>query len=326
MTDKTPDLSIAIVNWNTRDHLARCLESIDSGLGCVQAEVFVVDNASVDGSADMVRDRYPHVRLIENDANLGFAAANNLVFERAAGRFVLLLNPDTQVHPDALERIVDYLDRHERVGAVGAHLLNEDGTTQRSVRDFPTFSSALYQYTLLRLWPFLKKALRRYKMRDFDYAVTQKVPQPMGAALAVRKEVLRQVGPMDTDFFMYYEEADLCKRIIAGGWEIHYLAEAHVTHYSGASARQVKPSLFLQEKKSLLRFFDKHCGRTRTMLFRLVFKPLFIMKALFDIPVDLVSSLTNAAKGREYQAMRKRQNARMKAVFLLRDLPKFLIL
>jgi len=324
MTGDAPDLTIAIVNWNARDYLECCLGSIPAGLGAATGEVRVVDNASDDGSAALVRERFGDVGLIENDRNVGFAAANNQVIERARGRIVMLLNPDTVVTPGALERIVSYFDGHERVGAIGAHLVNEDGSTQASVRDFPTFSSALYQYTLLRILPALRASYRRYKMRDFDYETTSPVPQPMGAALAIRKTALDDVGPMDTRFFMYYEEADLCRRIIAKGWEIHYLADAHITHRGGASARQAKAALFLQEKESLLRFFDKHCGKRRAIAFRLVFKPLFILKTLLEIPLDLISSLHNALRGRDYKAMRKRQNARIKAVFLLRDLLRFL--
>ena len=325
MTTNAPDITIAIVNWNARDYLARCLSSIPAGLASATGEIYVVDNASDDESSAMTRRRFPEVRLIDNDRNVGFAAANNQDIENAHGRIVLLLNPDTVVTPGALEKIVRYFDDHERVGALGAHLVNEDGSSQASVRDFPTFQSAFYQYTVLRVVPLLRGAYRRYKMRDFDYETTSPAPQPMGAALAIRRDVLDDVGPMDTGFFMYYEEADLCRRILAKGWEIHYLADARITHFGGASARQAKRALFLQEKKSLLRFFDKHCGRTRTILFRLLFKPLFIAKVLFDIPLDLLSSLHNALRGRDYKAMRKRQNARIKAVFLLRDIARFLI-
>lgn len=325
MTTDSPDLTIAIVNWNAREYLECCLGSIPAGLGAATAEVYVVDNASNDGSPALVRERFGDVRLIENDRNVGFAAANNEVIERARGSIVMLLNPDTVVIPGALERIVRYFNDHARLGALGAHLVNQDGSTQASVRDFPTFRSAFYQYTILRVLPALRGAYRRYKMRDFDYETTSPVPQPMGAALAIRKTVLDDVGPMDTGFFMYYEEADLCRRILARGWEIHYLADARITHVGGISAKQAKGALFLHEKKSLLRFFDKHCGRARTMVFRIVFKPLFIAKVLLDIPLDLISALHNARRGRDYKSMRKRQNARMKAVFLLRDLPRFLI-
>ena len=321
------DLSIAIVNWNTRVLLADCLASIaDATPSGLRVHVCVVDNASTDASADMVRERFGGVDLVANRSNVGFAAANNQAIARATGRVVLLLNPDTIVHAGALEQMVAYLDAHDHVGAVAPHLLNADGTTQRSVRDFPTFAAALYQYTLLRACRPLRRAHRRYKMRDFDYDRTQPAPQPMAAALAIRRHVLDRIGPMDAGFFMYYEDVDLCRRIVAGGWDIHYLADAAVTHLGGESSKQAKAALFLQEKKSLLRYFDKHRGRRAATLFRLFFKPLFAAKVLYDIPVDLAGACVNARRGKQEKAAAQCRNACIKAAFLVEKLPEFLII
>ena len=185
------DLSIVIVNWNVRDWLRRCLTSIQA-TGGPEVEVIVVDNASSDGSADMVRAEFPHATLIANADNRGFPAGNNQGFAAAHGRYVMALNPDTEVVGDALACLVSYLDGHPRLGALGPQLLNPDGTVQSSRRRFPTFATALFESTWLQgVAP--RRILRRYYVEDVPDSVVQEVDWVTGACLVVRRAVLEQV-------------------------------------------------------------------------------------------------------------------------------------
>jgi GT2 family glycosyltransferase len=189
-----PDLSVIIVSMNCRGELSECLASVDRARSGLAVEVFVVDNASRDGAAAMVAERFPQVRLVANQRNRGFAAANNQAVAMATGRNVLFLNPDTVVKPGALETLVRVLDGDTGVGVCAPQLLNADGSVQESSRREPTFAALLHQYTPLRLLRFLKPAYRRYKMSDFDFQTAVDVQIVMGAAFCVPARVLAQVG------------------------------------------------------------------------------------------------------------------------------------
>ena len=275
------DLSIIIVSWNVKELLQRCLESIfqhpPSGL---QFEVIVVDNASTDGSAAMVRDGFPQVQLLVNDENLGFTAANNQAIARSRGRYVLLLNPDTEVLGDAPATIVGYMDAHPEVGALGPQLLNPDGSIQSSRRRFPTMATAFLESTILQRWFPDNPVLRRYYMLDRPDDRTQGVDWAVGAALLVRKEAIEQVGPLDEGFFMYSEELDWCHRIKAQGWKVVYLPTAKVVHHGAQSSEQVKPFQHIQFQRSKVRYFRKHHGAWKAEALRLFLLATYVYHLL----------------------------------------------
>lgn len=274
-------LSILIVSWNTRELLRACLERLGAeiidDIACGQAEVFLVDNASADGSAAMVADSFAWVRLIANDSNRGFAAANNQALRQSSGRDILLLNPDTEVRPGSIKTLLQFLDDHHRCGVVAPQLLNTDQTIQRSCRAFPTFAGMVYELLgLSRLFPH-NKTFGHYKMLDFDHDVCRQVDQPEGACLLIRRQVIEQVGELDEGYWMLFEEVDWCYRIKQAGWEIWFEPASQVVHHYGQSIKQVKPRMILSSHRGLYRFWSKHYKNGRAYLAPLVYLGLMAL-------------------------------------------------
>jgi N-acetylglucosaminyl-diphospho-decaprenol L-rhamnosyltransferase len=263
------DLSILIVSWNTRDLLARCLETVAAELASFApdaAETLVVDNASHDGSAALVSERFPWARLIVNDANVGFARANNQAFAAAQGRYLLLLNPDTSLLPGALRTLLEFLETHPAVGAVGARLLNPDGSLQPSCSPAPTLSRELWRlFHLDALRPYGVYAMSRWDTRQ---------PRPVevvqGACLLLRREALGDEELLDPRYFMYSEEVDLCYRIRRRGWQIYWVPTAQVIHYGGQSTRQVATAMFLRLYEGKILYFRKLHGPTAARLYKAI--------------------------------------------------------
>jgi len=271
------DLGIVIVSWNVRELLAACLESVTASFAAshtlLSAEIVVVDNASMDDSADMVRARFsqaqcPAVRLIASERNLGFAGGNNLGL-RAWGldsppsplhspRHVLLLNPDTVVRGEALSTLVRFMDATPKAGVCGARLLHGDGSFQHSAFGFP----GLWQMALDapgvpgRL---LDSRLNgRYSRKLYAGARPFEVDHPLGASFLVRADAIRQVGLMDEGFHMYCEEIDWAWRIKKAGWRAYCVPQAEIVHYGGQSTQQVKPEMIVARWTSRLRLYRKH--------------------------------------------------------------------
>ena len=278
------DLSIVIVSWNVRRLLQHCLASIyearetdgneaPSHAG-VEAQVIVVDNASSDGSVEMVQRRFPEVHLIANQKNRGFTAGNNQGIAGAEGRYVLLLNPDTEVLGRALTKMVAHADRHPDVGMIGPQLLNPDGSVQSSRRRFPTLATAFVESTWLqptvadarsrpvagRLTAPLRRVLDRYYVADRPDDVQQDVDWITGAAMLARREAIDEVGPMDEGFFMYSEELDWCRRFREAGWRVVYLPAAQIVHHVGKSSEQVVAARHVRFQSSKVRYFRKYHG------------------------------------------------------------------
>jgi len=265
------DVSIIIVNWNVRDLLRQCLASIACSKfqvpslnnlkpDTVQLETIVVDNASTDGSVEMLRTEFPNARVIENKANVGFGRANNQALASAQGRYLFLLNPDTKLSPDTLQTIFDYAEANSRVGIIGPKLFYGDGTLQSSRRRFPTLATAFLESTKLQQWFPGNGVLARYYMRDTSDDATQQVDWVNGSVMFVRREVYDQVGGFDEGFFMYSEELDWCYRAKHAGWQIVYLPTAQVTHYEGKSSEQAAARRDIHFNSSKVRFFRKYHG------------------------------------------------------------------
>lgn len=299
-------LSIIIVSWNTRQVLLDCLASIGRYPPSGLFEVLVIDNASTDDSAESIRRHHPHVLLIANDQNRGFAAANNQAIARARGQYLLLLNPDTIVHPHSLDILCEFMEHHEEVTACGPRLLNEDGTLQPSARRFPTFRGALHRYTALRYFGIFRGHYRRWLMKDFAHDRQMDVDQLMGSALLVRRSAVEQVGRMDEQFFVYYEEVDLCCRLKQAGGRIVFVPDAIITHLGARSSRQVPVGRRVMMLESLLRYFRKHRGRLATALFNGMFKPGVLLRvfcqALGNALIYICALLTRNPKRRAKSA------------------------
>jgi hypothetical protein len=250
------DLSIVIVSWNVRDLLRQCLDSL-AAQQSPAVEVIVVDNGSTDGSVEMARAEFPAVALIANADNRGFPAANNQGIRAANGRYVLLLNPDTQVAADALAALVVFADAHPDVGVVGPQLLNPDGSVQSSRRRFPTLATALFESTWLQ--PYApRRLLDHYYVRDRPDDLQQGVDWVDGAALMARRTAIDQVGLLDEGFFMYSEELDWCRRFRAAGWRVTYEPAARIVHHRGKSSEQAVAARHIHFQTSKVRYFRKY--------------------------------------------------------------------
>lgn len=256
------DLSVVIVSWNVKALLERCLSSLmesseQSGLQC---EIIVVDNASTDGSPEMVRQRFPSAALIASESNLGFTRANNVGIPHGSGRYILLLNPDTEVIGDALLTMVAYMNGHSDVGALGPKLLSPDGRVQSSRRRFPTLATAFLESTILQQWFPRNRVLSDYYILERSDDEEQDVDWVIGACLLVRRQAWEQVGPLDERFFMYSEELDWCRRLKTAGWRVVYIPSATVMHYEGQSSSQVVPARHIYFQSSKVLYFRKHHG------------------------------------------------------------------
>ncbi|OHB67049.1 MAG: hypothetical protein A2Y77_01505, partial [Planctomycetes bacterium RBG_13_62_9] len=283
---------IVIVTWNVRSQLMDCLQSIGRCPPCGAFDVIVIDNASTDGTVDAVRRDFPRVNLIANKENRGFAAASNQGIAESHSECLLLLNPDTIVHPQSLDTLCAFLDSHPDVGACGPRLLNDDGTTQASTRRFPTFRATLHHHTIFRHLHIFRRQYKSGSMQDFLHDEQRDVDQLMGSALLLRRSAVDQVGPMDERFFMYYEEVDLCYRLKQAGWRIVFVPDAVITHLGGRSSSQAPVAARIMMLSSLLRYFRKHRGPVATGLFNCLFKPAVIAREVCDI---LVGGVTYAA-------------------------------
>lgn len=263
------DLRIIIVSWNVSALLAACLRSVYAqSVGPYSFEVAVVDNASSDGSVTMIRTQYPQAQLLANSANLGFTQANNLALADCKARYALLLNPDTKLTEGAIQNMLDYMEVHPEVGMVGPRLVYSDGRPQPSRRRFPTLRMALAESTPWE-WHFPHNRLARaYRLEDRSDDATQEVDWVTGACMLVRREIWEQVGAFDERFFMYSEELDWCRRIVAAGWHVVYLPTATVIHYEGASSEQVVAARSIRFNASKIHYFRKHHGRLQATILR----------------------------------------------------------
>lgn len=284
MTEHPPaaiDLSILIVSWNVRDLLAACLESIAASPmtrvtpsggaldnGGPRVEVIVVDSASTDGTPALVAQRFPWVRLLAQGENVGFTRGNNLALAGARGRYLLLLNPDTVVHDDALPALVAYLDAHPQVGIAGPRVLNADGTTQSTRRRFPTPLTAFVESTWLQGYA-PRRLLDHFYAADLPDDGTFEVDWVQGCALIARREVYQQIGGLDEGYVMFSEELDWCRRAKGAGWRVAYVGTARITHYGGQSTAQVETRKHVHFQQSKLRYFRAYHGRALALALRL---------------------------------------------------------
>jgi GT2 family glycosyltransferase len=244
------DVSVVVVTHNSREWIERCLESVR---GC---ETIVVDNASTDGTPDLVRERFPEARLVEQE-NVGMGAGNNTGMRLASGRYFLLLNSDAWVLGDAVERLAEFADSQPDAAVVGPRLLNPDGSLQRSARAFPTLWRLATEYLFVRKLAPRSRALNRFYEGGFDHDEVREVDWLFGACLLVRRDAADEVGLFDEDFFMFSEETDWCYRFRQAGWTVYFFPAAQVVHVGGASHGG---RLFAENVRGQLRFLAKHHG------------------------------------------------------------------
>lgn len=249
-------LSILIVNWNTSALLAACLRKLGTD---PYYEIIVVDNASADFDQSVFRSEFPDVHLIANTDNAGYARGNNQAIEHSTGDYVLLLNPDTEVTENAIEALVTFMETHERAAAAGPKLVRPDGTIDHSVRSFPYPGPIAWEFLgLSRLFPNCPR-FGAYRMTTFGYDKVAEVDQPMGSALILRREAIKDIGLMDEGFPIFFNEVDWLYRAKQKGWQVYFTPDATIIHHGAGSTKQVKRRAMVKEShRSLLRFYAKH--------------------------------------------------------------------
>ncbi len=281
-------LSIIIVNYNTKDFLKQCLKSLYEVKHSFSFETIVVDNTSHDGSIAMTRENFSQVCIVENSENVGFARANNIGISSAEGEYVLLLNSDTRVVGNALEKMVLYLDNHPEVAIVTGRLVYPDFTDQGVARMFPTPMNGLFgrMSLLTRLFPHNRFSRRYLTSRSFTSNEPFEVDWVSGACLMVRKDILDDVGFLDEGFFMYWEDADLCYRIKQLGWKVYCVPEAMVIHYEGKSSPKKSSRLIIEFNKGVYRYYRKHHIRSFFEIMNFVAIVSLTVRALALIAVN----------------------------------------
>ncbi len=272
------DVSVIIVNWNTREILRNCLRSVYEQTQDVSFEVIVIDNASSDGSAEMVKQEFPQVLLINNSENRGFAAANNQGLEIAKGRYNLLLNPDTIVLERAIQKSVAFADRHPNVAVVGCQVWLNENEIQKTCLAFPSLVQFVIQKIGLRRMFPRSRVFGRTNYGWWDRRTPMDVDVVSGMFMLVRREAIEQVGVMDEAYFIYAEETDWCCRFRKAGWRCVFTPTARIIHLEGGSksTEQTSVRMFVQQQKSLLIFHRKQCGRLSWM----VVKAIYILSML----------------------------------------------
>ena len=252
-------ISILIVNWNTRELLRSCLDSMLKFPPEEPFEVIVVDNASSDGSAEMVAESFPNVKLIASEKNTGYAKGNNLAFANSEGDLMLTLNPDTELTDNSLAKAAAILRAGKDTGCLGVKQIGIDGKVQRSIRGFPTIIGIIGALFKIR-----SGAFDSYSLTHFDYEKQQEAPQPMGTFLMFKREALEAIGtpqkPFDEGFPIFFNEVDLLYRLKVAGWNCLYTPEAQILHHGGESTKQVRKSMIWESHKSLMRYLRKHHG------------------------------------------------------------------
>ena len=273
-------LSVIIVNYNVKAYLEQCLRTVFEALNGMEGEVFVVDNLSTDGSAEMVREKYPSVRLIANRENVGFSRANNQAIRESTAEYVVLLNPDTVVGEDVFHKVVDFLAAHPKAGGLGVKMI--DGTGRflpESKRGLPTPTVAFFKIMgLSRLFPH-SRFFGRYHLGHLPEDEAAPIEILSGACMFLRKKTLDEVGLLDESFFMYGEDIDLSYRITMGGFENWYLPQAKIIHYKGESTKKSSVNYVFVFYNAMAIFARKHFTRRGPQLFSLVIRGAIYLSA-----------------------------------------------
>ncbi|MBP6964327.1 MAG: glycosyltransferase family 2 protein [Armatimonadetes bacterium] len=283
-------LSFIIVNWNTREYLRRCLLSVRANPPAVDHEIIVIDNASPDRSADLVREEFPEVRLIANPENRGYAQGNNQGFEEADGEYMLLLNPDVEVSPGSVDALLACAKSHPDAAAVGCRLVGRDGCVQRSLRSFPEPWGVFCEYTKLsKLFP-RSRWLAGYRMSWFDYDREIEVDQPMGSCLLIRRGAIEDIGMFANEFPVFFNEVDWLYRAREKGWKSYFTPAAEMVHVGGASTRQRKPAMVRESHRSMKLFYSRHYrGRIVAPAYWFVVAAISINSVLASCRASLMS-------------------------------------
>lgn len=253
------EISVIIVTWNSEDDLRACVDSVIRASGKLDTQLIIIDNNSTDKSFEIANGiNHPKLTTIKNQTNSGYTKAVNQGISLSTGNYILLLNPDTIVSEGCLEKLNSFLNDNPSYGAAAPLMLNEDGTTQQSVRDFPTYWRMFCEFSLLAYIFPISKTFGGWKMKYMDYSADKDVPQPMAAGLLIRKDVLNKAGNMDERFEMFFNDVDLCRDIYDIGSRIRLLTGAKMIHKHGASVKKDRSRMIKIWNRDCLKYFEKH--------------------------------------------------------------------
>ena len=296
-------LSVIIVSYNVKYHLEQCIRSVKKASEGLDADIWVVDNASSDDSVSYLESNFPEVNFISNTENVGFSKANNQAIRQSKGEYVLLLNPDTIVAEDTLKGCLDFLDTHPQVGATGVRMLNANGTfAPESRRGLPTpFTSFCKMTGLSSLFP-KSRIFGRYYMKYLDENEANPVEVLSGAFNMLRRKALDQIGLLDEDFFMYGEDIDLSYRMLIGGWQNYYLPY-NILHYKGESTEKSSFRYVHVFYNAMLIFFNKHFGK-KYLLVGYLIRLAVVFRAMMDMLIRLLNKGLPEKKQKEIPYMR----------------------
>lgn len=288
------NVSIIVVNWNTKSLLRDCLTSVYQQSLDIDYEIIVVDNASTDGSKEMIRNDFPEVVLIENTQNRGFAAANNQGIAVAKGEYVLLLNSDTIVLDNCITNIVSFADIHPRAGVIGCRVLNSDRTLQPTCFMFPSILNLLLSSSYLyKIFP-KNRFFGREQMTWWNADDVREVDVVKGCFMLIRREAIEKVGILDENFFMYAEETDWCYRFKKCGWKVMFTPVGEIIHYGGQSTTQIPGVMIIQLRLSILKFIKKHYGRPSYLISRILIALFFAVRLPAWLAVALLRPAVRA--------------------------------
>ena len=285
------DLSVIIVNFNTASLLKECLNSVEENRGNLNLEILVVDNNSRDQSVEMIKKDFPWVRLIVNSENIGFARGVNLGLALAKGRYFLLLNPDVKVLAGVLKGMIEFMEQNKDAGLAGVQLLNPDGTRQNSMANFPSLTQELLNKSLLRiLFP------ERYPSKYQEYKSPIEVDSVIGACMIVRPEAVKEVGDLDSNYFLFLEETDWCFQMKKRGWKIFHLPQFKVLHKQGQSLLGFKSKGRIEYYRSYYRFFKKNYNQLSYIILRVI----HFIKTLINMGLNLLALIFTLGLKKEY--------------------------
>jgi len=284
------DLSVVIVSWNVKEYLVKCLSSVNNNVKNLSYEIIVIDNNSSDGTAEMIRQEFPEIKLTINRENVGFARANNQAFAQCNGRYILLINPDTYLIDNSINRLIEFLESHKEVGVVGPRLLNPNKSIQYICFDFPSLFSELLNS--LNLDNLVRKKLFKSKLAGLmERGIPFEVDWVSGACLILRSQILNEIGDLDEKYFLFSEEMEWCFRIKARGWKVFLMGNVFVIHYGSRSTKQNIHQMLIQRQKSRHIFFKNYRGHAFQLGIRFIYIFSFMLKILikiFSIPLAVL--------------------------------------
>jgi GT2 family glycosyltransferase len=302
------DVSIIIVNWNTKDLLLNCINSLYHETKNVTMEIIVVDNGSSDGSTEAVKSMYPQVKVICNNENLGFAKANNIGISESVGRYVCLVNSDIKALDAVVDRLCAYMDQHSEIGAIGPKTVNDDMSIRVNTRKFPTLWNTFCEtFFLVDLFPN-NRLFRGRTMTWFSHLETKNVDVLSGCFLMVRREVVDKVGALDDRFFIYGEDTDWCKRMNLNNWEVVFFSETKAIHYAGASSSAAPIRFLIELTKADLQYWKKHHNIIQYSLYQILMLIHFLIRAIGWLLKYLIKSSNKEVSRAKYKSYMARMN------------------